>query len=181
MRDPKDMQQSMRKSTEALANANLEQTQENLKEIAEKILVRGMLPKDAIGFTDSMVEGLYAQAYRLYNTGKYVEASHIFRMLILLNTTESKYILGLAACFHMLKEYKNAIQAYTMCGIMDPENPIPHYHAADCYIHMKDPLSAIVSLEMAIKRAENKPEYNTIKDRSKMSIESLKKEIPQKE
>ncbi|NGX43339.1 MAG: hypothetical protein K940chlam7_01634, partial [Chlamydiae bacterium] len=56
------------------------------------------------------------------------------------------------------------------------ESPIPHYHASDCYIQMKDPISAIISLEMAVKRSGNKPEYKTLKDRAMMTIESLKEE-----
>lgn len=153
------------------------ETKKQLNEVGDKILKKGMLPKDALGFNDVVMEGLYAQAYRLYNTGKYVDASHLFRMLILLNTTEPKYTLGLAACFHMLKEYKNAAQAYTMCGLLDPESPIPHYHASDCYLHMNDKVSAIVSFEIAVKRSGDKPEYVTLKDRALLSIEALKKEI----
>ena len=42
----------------------------------------------------------------------------------MLNAMEPKYILGLAACFHMLKEYFNAIQTYTMCSALDLQNPI---------------------------------------------------------
>jgi type III secretion system low calcium response chaperone LcrH/SycD len=85
--------------------------------------------------------------------------------------------MGLAACFHMMKEYKNAVSTYAICGVIDPDNPIPHYHASDCYIHMNDPVSALIALEMAIKRAGDKPEYQMLKDRALLSIESLKKEI----
>lgn len=161
---------------------SLEAAEESLKKIGvaiedlgDKILKKGMLPKDALGLSDAVVEGIYAQAYRLYNTGKYVEASHLFRMLVMLNTTESKYILGLAACFHMMKEYQNAVQTYAMCGILDPESPIPHYHASDCYVQMKDYLSAIIALDLAVQRAGEKPEYSKIKERALMTIESLKK------
>jgi type III secretion system low calcium response chaperone LcrH/SycD len=158
----------------------LKQTEKSLEELADKILRQGMLPKDAIGLDDVAMEGIYAQAYRLYNTGKYLEASQLFRILTMLNTTEPKYTLGLAACFHMVKEYKNAAQTYTMCGILDPENPIPHYHASDCYLNMGDKLSALISLELAVKRAGEKPEYAKLKDRALLSIEALKKELGQK-
>ena len=67
---------------------------------------QGMAPKDAFGINPNALENVYAQGYRLYNTGKYIEALHLFRVLILFNAAEPKYILGLAACFHMLKEYK---------------------------------------------------------------------------
>ena len=148
-----------------------------LGELGNKMLKQGVLPKDAMGVSDSYLENVYAQAYRLYNTGKYVEATHLFRILIMLNAMEPKYMLGLAACFHMLKEYHNAIQTYTMCTALDPQNPVPHYHTSDCFIQMKDYLSAMVCLELAIDRAGDKPEYSKMKERAQLSLESLKKQL----
>jgi type III secretion system low calcium response chaperone LcrH/SycD len=145
--------------------------------IGEKMLLEGMTPKDAMGVSSSYMENVYAQAYRLYNTGKYTEAAHLFRILIMLNAMEPKYLLGLAACFHMLKEYYNAIQSYTMCIAIDPENPIPHYHSSDCFIQMKDYLSAMICLELVIDRVRDKPEYAKMKERALLSLESLKKQL----
>lgn len=146
-------------------------------ELGNKMLKQGMVPKDALGINESYLENVYAQAYRLYNTGKYTEATHLFRILIMLNAMEPKYMLGLAACFHMLKEYGNAIQTYTMCAALDPHNPIPHYHTSDCFIQMKDYLSAMISLELAIKLAGDKPDYAKLKERAQLSLESLKKQL----
>ena len=140
-------------------------------------MIQGLTPKDAMGVSNSYLENVYAQAYRLYNTGKYSEAAHMFRLLIMLNAMEPKYILGLAACFHMLKEYYDAIQSYTMCSALDPENPIPHYHSSDCFIQMKDYLSAMICLELAIARAGDKPEYAKMKERAQLSLESLKQQV----
>src|ERR1700722_6951344 len=61
----------------------------------------GVSPREAMGMSDQAVEGIYGQAYRLYNAGKYKEASQLFRLLLMLNSGESKFALGLAACFHM--------------------------------------------------------------------------------
>lgn len=138
---------------------------------------KGTSPKDALGLTDAMVEGVYGQAYRLYNTGKYKEAVQIFRLLIMINSTEPKYAMGLGASFHMQKDYKLAADAYSLVGILDPESPISFYHASDCYLQMGDPISALVALEMAIKRAGEKPEFRTLKDRAMLTAESLKKEV----
>jgi type III secretion system low calcium response chaperone LcrH/SycD len=146
-------------------------------ELANKMWTQGMSPKEAMGISNSYLENIYAQAYRLYNTGKYTEAAHLFRILIMFNAMEPKYMLGLAACFHMLKEYVNAIQTYTMCSALDPQNPIPHYHSSDCFIQMKEYLSAMLSLELAIDRAGDKPEYAKMKERAQLSLESLKKQI----
>lgn len=148
-----------------------------IEAIADKIAKQGAVPKDVMGLNDQMVEGIYGQAYRLYNTGKYKDASQLFRLLVMLNPAEAKYPLGLAACFHMMKEYTSAAEMYTVCGMIDPANPIPHYHASDCYLQMDDKISAMIALEMAVKRSGDKPVFKTLKDRALMTIESLKKEI----
>lgn len=153
---------------------------EKLDKLSSKMLGQGVLPKDAMGLSDQMIEGIYGQAYRLYNTGKYKEASQLFRLLIMLNAQELKYSLGLAACFHMSKDYATAVDVYTTCGIIDPHNPVPHYHASDCYLQMGDKISAIIALEMAIKRAGDKAEYSQLKDRAQLTIDSLKEEMAKK-
>lgn len=140
-------------------------------------LKTGVVPKEALGFSDAKIEAIYGQAYRLYNTGRYQEAIELFRLLVGLDSAEARYTLGLAACFHMLKEYENAAKIYLVAGILDPKNPIPNFHASDCYIQMKDPASAILFLEMAIERSENKPEYQVLSDRAKLTIQSLRNDI----
>ena len=93
--------------------------------LVSKMTKQGTSPKDAMGVNSTYLENIYSQAYRLYNTGKYSEATHLFRLLILLNAMEPKYTLGLAACSHMLKDYNTAIQLYTLSSTLDPQNPIP--------------------------------------------------------
>lgn len=147
-----------------------------LSEGIEKMWKKGMTAKEAMGVSSSYLEGIYAQAYRLYNTGKYAEAVHLFRILVMFNAMEPKYMVGLAACFHMLKDFSNAIQNYTIASVLDPENPIPHYHCADCSIQMKEYLSAMLYLELTIERCDEKPEFAKMKERAQLSLESLKKQ-----
>lgn len=170
-------QQQIKKATERTGMALKDGHTGTFRAAIEKATRKGTSPKDALGLTDAMVEGVYGQAYRLYNTGKYKEAIQIFRLLIMINSTEPKYAMGLAACFHMMKDYQMAVNTYSIVGIIDPESPISFYHASDCFMQMGDPVSALVSLEMAIKRAAEKPEFRTLKDRAILTVESLKKEI----
>lgn len=147
----------------------------DFEHLSQQVLAQQAIPKKIVGMSDAMVEGLYSQAYRLYNTGKYKDATQLFRLLIMMDSTEPKFVMGMAACFHMMKEYTNAVSMYALCGVIDPENPVPHYHSSDCYIQMKDNISAIISLEMAIKRAGDKPEFKALADKALITIESLKK------
>lgn len=177
MNGSRGAKEQMKKETLKSAEQQTENFEKALGELTNQMFKLGMTPKEAMNMNPNTLESMYAQAYRLYNSGKYVEAIHLFRLLILLNTMESKYILGLAACFHMLKEYQNAIEAYTMCGVIDPQSPLPSYHSSDCFMQMKDYVSAMICLEMAVKRAGNKPEYNKIKERAHLSLERLKQQL----
>lgn len=171
-----DQKEQVRKAVEAIGEDVGTEKGKDIERLSDSVLAQRILPKNAMGLSDAMVEGLYSQAYRLYNTGRYNDAIQLFRLLIMIDSTEAKYSMGLAACFHMLKEYQSAVSTYALCGIIDSDSPVPHYHSSDCYMQMGDPVSAIISLEMAIKRTANKPEFQTLKDRALMTIESLKKE-----
>ena len=144
-------------------------------EIADKMLNQKMTPKESMGLSSAYLENIYSQAFSLYNTGKYIEAAHLFRILIMYNPMEPKYMMGLAACFHLLKEWDSAIQMYTLCSALDPNTPIPHYHTSDCFIQMNDDLSAMLCLELAIEKAEGKAEFSKIKERALLSLENLRK------
>lgn len=167
----------IKKAVETIGKEINKQASQNMTDVIAKMATPGVRAKDAMGISDQAIEGIYGQAYRLYNTGKYQDASQLFRLLVVLNGTEPKYALGLAACFHMMKEYVTAAEMYTLCGILDPNNPIPHYHASDCYIQLDDKISAVIALEMAVRRAGDRPEFLQLKDRALLSIESLKEEV----
>lgn len=170
-------QRDVKKSVERIGKALGTELPKEYTEIAEKVMKKGANPKEMLGINDQMIEGMYGQAYRLYNTGKYKDACDLFRLLIMLNPTEQKYALGMAASYHMMKEYGEAAHLYTVCAMLDPTSPVPHYHASDCYLQLGDKISALITLEMAIKRSEGRPEFQQLQDRASLTVESLRKEI----
>nr|NGY95994.1 hypothetical protein [Neochlamydia sp. AcF84] len=175
----KSDEEQIKKAVESLGEQlkNDASQEKNVTQLADEFFKNGHMPKDLLNLSDQQVEGLYAQGYNFYQTGRYKDAVQVFRLLIMLNANEAKYILGLASCFHMMKEYKNAVDTYTICCVLDPENPIPYYHMSDCFVAMKDPYSTIIALEMAIKKAGNKPEFQMLKDRALLTIKHLQEEI----
>jgi type III secretion system low calcium response chaperone LcrH/SycD len=170
------MKTSKEVAKETIDNLGI-QASEEMKQAIEKLVTdvyeKGMLPKDAMGLSDEMVESMYNFAYRLYNTGKYDQASQIFRLLVMLNPIESRFMMGLAACYHMRKDYFNAATCYTICNILDPRDPLPHYHISDCYIETGQLDLAIKELEVCILCAEKFPVFEAIKDRAKITLDAL--------
>jgi len=173
----KGQEQQIKKAAANVGKQINREKAEEVKASMERAVRKGATAKDVLGLTDAMVEGIYGQAYRLYNTGKYKEAAQIFRLLLMINATEPKYSMGLAATLHMMKDYDSAIAAYAAVFTMDPFNPIPYYHSADCFIQKGDTFSAIIALQTAVKKSTDRPEYKTLQDRAVMMIESLKKEL----
>lgn len=133
--------------------------------------------QDILGVSDESTEAIYGQGYLLFNTGRYKDASEIFKLLIMMNSTEPKYMMGLAACYHMLKEYQSAASTYLLVSTIDTNTPIPYFHASDCYIQIGDKTSAALMLEMALKRSTDKKEYSTLKQRAEITLKGLKTEL----
>jgi len=146
---------------------------EKLRAFAKDI-TEGKTPKEAMGLSDDYIEGMYSFAYRLYTMGKYDQALQLFRLMVMLNPMESRYLLGLAACYHMLKDFDNASSSYMLCSILDPADPVPYYHASDCFLQLEDLPMAYDSLRLCIIQCEGKPDYEKIKSRAEVSLEVLK-------
>lgn len=176
----KSQQEELKKTIRQLGDlVNNKELVDQVTNAFGAVLQSGKLPKEALKLTDEKIELYYAQAFRLYNSGKYMEASCIFRMLIFLDVTQPRYAMGLAACAHMMKDYDAAIKLYTMCSVLDSKDPLAPFHASDCYIQKNDPASAMMLLEMAVLRAGKRPEFQILKDRALLTMASLKKEIAQ--
>lgn len=177
----KGEEKQVKKAVEQAGEAVKQTSTTDYEKLMQKATANAVTPKDLLKISDAQAEGIYAQAYRLYNTGKYKDACNLFRLLVMINPTEAKYTLGMAACFHMQKEYKTAADMYMLCSVIDSASPIPPFHASDCYIQMKDFVSALFSLELAAQKAGQKPEYKVLKDRATLTIAAIKKEMGIKE
>lgn len=173
----KNAKQAIKEASDQLGDHLKSEKNNQMKVLSDKALKNGISIKLLAGISDEKEESIYSQAYLLYNTGRYRDAIEIFRVLIMLNSTEPKYMMGLAACFHMLKAYESAISTYTLVSFLDPDNPVPFFHSSDCALQMNDKLAAIVSLQMAINKAENKPEFKTLKERAEITLQGLKKDM----
>ncbi len=169
-----DAKKSKSETARKVGDATKEEIRDAVEGVMSDVFEKGMLPKDAMGLSDSMVEGIYGHAYRLYNSGQYREASQLFRLLVMLNATEPKYVLGLAACYHLLGEYDNALMTYSVVEVLNPEDPMPCYHASDCYANLGLMDLAFDHLEYAREKCGNLPEYAILKDRIKLTVKNMK-------
>ncbi len=94
---------------------------------------------------------LYSQAYSYYNSGLYHKAKDCFRLLTAIQPNNYNNWYGLGATFQMLKDYDNAVQAYSLGALADHDekDPAPHIHAAECLIALRKYDRARIALNSA--------------------------------
>ncbi|MBS0634480.1 MAG: SycD/LcrH family type III secretion system chaperone [Verrucomicrobia bacterium] len=170
---------SVGKTVDATEGANkvaAGQIRETLQDMY-KAVKQGIMPKQMLNMNDETLEGLYTQAYILYNQGKYQDASFIFVILVLLDPNQQKYQLGSAACLHRMGKYEKAAQIYLICSALDQSNPLPHFHAADCYIKINALPLAEMCLNNTIECCGQKKEYEVVKERALLMLTAVKQEL----
>ena len=114
-------------------------------------LVKGALP--SIDLEDSEI--VYAAAYGLYEKGDYTRSAGLFTHLVLRNPFEKSSWMGLASAHQMEKKYREALAAWSMIALLNAEDPLPHFHAAECLLSLQDVEEALKALNCAEKNLKN--------------------------
>ena len=112
------------------------------------------MPLPSLTLSSQQISSLYAMGYHFYRNGKYEDAKPIFRLLSTVQADDRKHWLGLAGCYQMLKEYKAAIECYSVAAIQNPNDPYPHWHAAECFYRSNHKEKAFTTLNSAIEIAQ---------------------------
>lgn len=150
---------------------------------AEEIALRyGEEKLDEFNFraSDARLEEMYAKGYNLYKSGKYKEALPHFKLLIVAHPKEPRYSFAVAACLHMLKQYSEAGFMYNCSSFLDPSNPIPQYHLANCCLQINNHVGAYIALEMALKRCKQNVQHKALQERIEMQLANMAKDFEEK-
>lgn len=158
------------------AQQHLDAIEEKMPALMEKVFQQGITFQELLGMTNDAKEYIYSRAEGMYNAGQYKDATPIFRGLLVADSKQPKFALGLGACLHRRKEHMCAVRAYSICADLDPKNPIPLFHAADCHMREKQWPSAIKCLTEAVSRSAAQDRYAMLKERSEKLLESLRGE-----
>jgi secretion system chaperone SscA len=102
------------------------------------------------------IQETHALAYCLYRKQEYLEASHLFRLLVSSRPSNPKYWKGLGACLQMLKDYEEALNCYISAKILNQgeADPYLYLYAADCYFALKEIKNGLKALKAARLIAE---------------------------
>lgn len=144
------------------------------QEIVDHIAAGGVL-RHFKGITKQETEIIYDLGYQYYQTHKYEDAEKIFQLLCLYDHLETKFWVALGATLQLLKRYERAISVYSYSALIDPNDPRPPLHAAECYLALNNKDKAISALESAIQAAGDKPVNKSQRSRAEALMKLLGK------
>lgn len=147
------------------------------REALKEVFIEGNPPRHAMGISPDMMNMFYTFGYNSYNAGHYADAKQTFEMLNFLEPLSPKFLMGLAAAHHKLKEYEKAVELYFTLVLVDDESPIPYVHIADCYEQLENPEGVILGLSGAISRCGMDPRFAKIKDKCYAMMKKWKEEM----
>ncbi|WP_444933254.1 SycD/LcrH family type III secretion system chaperone [Microbulbifer sp. JTAC008] len=152
-----------------------------LGEISEKdwnnFLEQGGTLADLLDMKPEELKTIYALAYQKYQNCNYQEALPLFQLLCQCNHMESKYLLGLGATRQALSQFELAGEAYSLAAIVNPFDPRPSFHAAECHLALENWMQAGSGFEMTMLRCEGKPEFETLNKKAMSKFSSVKKKL----
>ena len=123
------------------------------------ILIRyiedGKTFQEILGYSEERMEAYYQKAKELFDRQAYEKAAEVFLFLTTLNPYVPSFWLGLGMSEELLHHFHEALRAYGMAIFTHPQDPLPHYHSATCYLALHDPTHARQSLELAVEAAKN--------------------------
>ncbi len=102
-----------------------------------------------------MERQFYATAFGLYEKGDYRGAGQLFTQLVLTDPYLEHYWQGLASSKQMTRDYMAAIHAWSMVALLKEGDPLPHFHAAECFLSLEDKEEALKALDAALNLCRN--------------------------
>ncbi len=91
-------------------------------------------PEPAAAVQDVDDESLYAVGHHLYAQARYDLALPVFGLLLLRDSLERRYLSAFAACLQMQGRPEAALPHYLTAAVLDPNDPVPVFHACECLV-----------------------------------------------
>lgn len=158
---------------EAIAQILPTFTPEEMERLMFDFFKNGKTLKDLKGLTTENMEGFYSVAYNAYNAGNFDQAHKIFQFLCYFDHLEPKYWMGLGATRQMLKNFSGAVDAFSLAGILNLNDPRAPFQAAHCHIALKNRDAAISGFTATVEFSSDKPEWASLKSQAQAMLELL--------
>ncbi|MGI6246730.1 MAG: hypothetical protein ACOYJQ_13300 [Pseudochelatococcus sp.] len=137
-------------------------------------LAAGQNLAQALSVPAGVVEALYARAHNWFSQGRIDRAEPLFRALCLLESRSADYWVGYGVCLRMKGQPENALRAFEAAAMLRPEWEIPHFHALELTVALKQWAQAGLCLAAYDARASAQTPPAIIRDakRLRMALEA---------
>jgi type III secretion system low calcium response chaperone LcrH/SycD len=116
----------------------------------EVMQVLGISEKEISPIPLEQEHSFYATAFGLYEKGDYRSAAQLFTQLVLTDPFSEHYWQALASSRQMAQEYLAALHAWSLVLLLKEGDPLPHFHAAECFLSLGDKEEALKALDAAL-------------------------------
>ncbi|ADP12416.1 Type III secretion chaperone [Erwinia sp. Ejp617] len=124
---------------------NQSQNDDELEEYSDNLIEaiqHGAVLKDVQGVTNDTMNDIYKIAYEFYHLGRLDDAESLFRFLCIYDFYNSEYTMGLAAVYHLKKNYRKAIDFYALAYSLSNEDYRPMFYAGQCNLLLRQEVLA---------------------------------------
>jgi tetratricopeptide (TPR) repeat protein len=97
-------------------------------------LADGASLAQALDFSPSATESLYARAHRWFSLGRPDRAESCFRALCLLDDRRADFWVGFGVCLRLRAAFDEALRAFATAARLRPDWAIPHFHALEAHL-----------------------------------------------
>jgi type III secretion system low calcium response chaperone LcrH/SycD len=116
---------------------------------------------------------IYTSAFTFYQQKSFEQAVHLFTQLCMANPFQEAFWRGLASSLQMLSKWKDALHAWCISALLADQDPMPHFHAAECFFSMNDREEASKAILQAEKRLDSLANSEMIKTKISLLKELL--------
>jgi type III secretion system low calcium response chaperone LcrH/SycD len=145
------------------------------EEAFKALITKGIPLYFTYGLTQEHLDVLFETAYNLYYEKKYKEALSVFARITILNHFDKRGWIGSGVCWQILHRYNDAIDCYSRASLIDIKDPLPIFHAIECYIALKMNSDANSALEVIKPLIKDNPKFVRFKNASAKIEQVLQK------
>lgn len=116
----------------------LSKEEDLLKQALYELLHKGKTVKDIIGADAEQMEALYSIGYSQFKMQNFDMAKNFFQFLAMVDHTNPKYTLAIAACFRMEEQYEQAIVLYHMIMQAHPKYVDAYINICECFFKIEE-------------------------------------------
>ncbi|MCP5470318.1 MAG: SycD/LcrH family type III secretion system chaperone [Chlamydiales bacterium] len=157
-----------------LGNMSPEEIEKKAQEVLKKMKNENISAAQAMGMNEEFLEEMYSLAHAHYERGNYTESIALFQFLAGVSPGTHKYMMGLAANYHQIGQYEDAINGFHVALNSNPEDPVPIFYIGDCLMKLGMEGEAASFFQIVAEIGDEFPEYKEFREKSRLILSHLK-------